>query len=252
MDLGGKHVVITGGSGGIGAALGHSFAGAGARVTLVARGEEALRPVAEEVGATAVAADVREPEELMRRVEQVAPVDVLVNNAGLAEPGAFGDLTTTSLRTIYAVNATAPAELALLALPGMLQRRLGRIVFVSSLAAHAAVAGLAAYSATKASVGRLAEGLHRELRGTGVGVTLAELGTVDAGMYRDLGSYPPTVRAFDRLLATRTLRLLTAEEVATAVTTACREDRHLVVLPRRARAQAALVHLPQRLANLVT
>jgi uncharacterized protein len=251
MDLRDKHVVITGGSRGIGAALGREFVEAGARVTLVARDDVPLKQAAGKIGASAVSADVRDASELLRRVEEIAPVDVLINNAGIAPCGSFGELTADDLRDVYTVNAIAPAELARQVLPGMLARRCGRIVFVSSLSALITLPGLTAYSATKAAVSQLAEGLRQELRETAIGVTLVEIGTVDSDTYRKGREYPPTARAWDRLLATRGLRLITEDQVASTVVRACRKDRYLVVLPRRLRGQATLSHAPQRMTNLL-
>lgn len=251
MNLTDRHVVVIGGSRGIGAALGRAFTSAGSRVTLVARGAEQLRSTAETIGASHVVADVGAPADLIDRVARIAPVDVLVNNAGVDRTGAFGDLSAQELNDIYAVNAIAPAELSRQVLPSMVSRRTGRIVFVSSLSAQVSLPGLTAYSAAKAAVSQLAEGLRREVRGSGVRVTLAEFGAVDTGMYQAVQAYPPAAAAFRRLLSTRTLRLLTADEVAGAVVTACRADHDSVVLPRRARAQVALARMPQRIGNLL-
>lgn len=251
MDLRNKHVVITGGSRGIGAALGREFVTAGARVTLIARNDRLLRQTADKIGATAVSADLRDASDLLRRVEQIGPLDVLVNNAGIAHAGSFGELTAAALHDVYTVNAIAPAELARQVLPSMLARRSGRIVFVSSLSALITLPGLTAYSATKAAVSQLAEGLRQELHKTGIGITLVEIGTVDSDMYRKGREYPPTARAADRLRATRAARLITEDEVASAVVRACRKERYLVVLPRSLRGQATLSHTPQRIVNLL-
>jgi hypothetical protein len=85
-----------------------------------------------------------------------------------------------------------------------------------------------------------------------VQIILAEIGPVVTGMYEAVRSHPPAARAFDRLLTTRSLRLLNESEVAAAIVDACRHQRRHVVLPRRARPQAGLTRLPQRLANLLT
>src|ERR1700691_5541261 len=93
MQLQGKRVLITGASRGIGEALAHRFAGAGAKVALVARSQNALRSVAAELGGSAHPADLSDPTEvatLIQRVEDEAgPIDVLVNNAGLDVVGGF-------------------------------------------------------------------------------------------------------------------------------------------------------------------
>jgi short-subunit dehydrogenase len=251
MDLTDRHVVVTGGSRGMGSAFGRAFSNAGARVTLVARGEAALAEVAAGLGVGYLAADVSASDGLGERLGSIAPVDILVNNAGLGTSGPLTGFTAADLRGLYDVNAFAPAELARQLVPGMVDRGYGRVVFVSSLSAQVALPGLTAYSATKAAVSQLAEGLRRDLRGSGVGITNVELGPVDTGLYDDATAYPPTRDAFNRLLRIRMLRKLTVDEVARAVVRACRNDRDRVVLPRRGRSQVFIAHLPQGLANRV-
>jgi short-subunit dehydrogenase len=249
MELTDRHVVVTGGSRGMGAAFGRAFAEAGARVTLLARGEAELSKVAADLGVGYLVADVTAADGLAQRLEAVAPVDILVNNAGLGTSAELADFSATELRRLYDVNALAPAELARQLLPGMRARGTGRIVFVSSLSAQVALPGLTAYSATKAAVSQLAEGLRRDLRGSGVGVTNVEPGPVDTGLYDEATSYQPTKNAFNRMFRIGLLRKLDAAEVADAVVRACRRDRDRVVLPRRATAQVVASHLPQWAAN---
>jgi len=252
MDLAGKHVVITGGSRGIGAAMASAFAAADTRVSLVARDEQRLRQVAEPIGAAWLVADLADPGGLIDRAQRLAPIDILINNAGLDHTGAFTELSAPRLGELYAVNALAPAELARQALPAMLARGAGQIVFISSLSATVSLPGLTAYSASKAAVSQLVPGLRAELRGSGVELILVELGPVATAMYDAVRSHPPAARAFDRLLTTRTLRLLDESEIAAAIVEACRHQRRNVVLPRRARPQTGLARLPQRLADLLT
>ncbi|HWC36676.1 MAG TPA: SDR family oxidoreductase [Mycobacteriales bacterium] len=249
MQLTDRHVVVTGGSRGMGAAFGAAFADAGAHVTLVARGEEQLSAVAERLGVGYLAADVTTAADLGDRLEGIAPVDILVNNAGLGTPGELESFAPADLARLYAVNALAPAELARQALPAMRSRGSGRLVFISSLSAQVALPGLTAYSATKAAVSQLAEGLRRDLLGTGIGVTNVELGPVDTGLYDEATSYEPCREAFDHMLQIRLLRKLSPDEVATAVVQACQRDRDRVVLPRRAMSQVIASHLPQWIAN---
>jgi short-subunit dehydrogenase len=252
MELQHRHVVVTGGSRGIGPALGRSFAAAGAAVTLVARTEADLAVEAKAIGADYVAADLLDVAALpglVERLEAMAPIDIVVNNAGLGTPGPLEEMSADALRDLYTLNAFVPAELARLTVPGMKQRAQGRQVFISSLSAQVAMPGLTAYSATKAAISQLAEGLHRDLKGTGVGVTTAELGPVDTGLYDHATAYQPCADAFNRMLKIGMLRKLTPDDVADAVVAACHKDRSRVVLPRRATAQVVSSHLPQWVAN---
>ena len=116
MELRGKRVLITGASRGIGEALARGFASRGAHVALVARSESAIELLAAELGGTAHAADLSEPAQvadLVARIESVAgPVDVLVNNAGVAPTsGALPDWTPAELEQVFRVNLVSAAEL---------------------------------------------------------------------------------------------------------------------------------------------
>lgn len=255
MDLQDRHVVVTGGSRGIGLAIGTAFASAGARVTLVARSESELEEAAKRTGASYAVADLLDGsvrEGLVERLRAIAPVDILVNNAGLGTPGELEQMTADGLRDLFTLNALVPAELARLMLPDMRRQGRGRLVFLSSLSAQVALPGLTAYSATKAAVSQLAEGLRRDLEGSGVGVTTAELGPVDTGLYGDATSYQPCADAFNRMIRIGMLTMLSADEVADALVKACRHDRSRVVLPRRAVGQVVASHLPQWVANRLT
>lgn len=180
MELGGQRVLITGASRGIGEMTARRFAEAGAPVALVARNEEALQALAAELGGTAHAADLTEPEVvrgLLDRVEREAgPVAVIVNNAGIDLVGHVTDLSADDLEAIYRLNLLAPAELCRQAVPRMLVRGAGHLVNVSSMAGVASFPGLAAYSSTKAGLTQFTAGLRADLRGTPVGTTLVELG----------------------------------------------------------------------------
>jgi short-subunit dehydrogenase len=254
MELKERHVVVTGGSRGIGSALGERFAAGGAKVTLLARNEVDLAVAAARIGAGYLVADLLDLRSLAGLVEQleaIAPVDILVNNAGLGTPGPLDEMTADALRDLYTLNALVPAELSRLAIPAMRERGRGRLVFLSSLSAEVALPGLTAYSSTKAAVSQLAEGLRRDLKPVGVGVTTAELGPVDTGLYTDAAAYQPCADAFNRLLKVGMLTMLTTRQVADAVVNACRKDKSRVILPRRGGVQVAAARMPQWLANRV-
>lgn len=145
-ELRGRNVLLTGASGGIGAALARRLAGEGARLALAygRDGAAALR-LADEVlaaGADAVtlAADLADPAAaaaLPGRVEEaLGPVDVLVNNAGYAVPRDWPEVDLELWERTHAVNLRAPFVLTQRVLPGMLERGFGRVLFVSSVAAY--------------------------------------------------------------------------------------------------------------------
>src|SRR5690349_18104593 len=139
MELRGKRVLITGASRGIGEALARRFVTEGATVALVARSADAIEKLAADLGGTAHPADLADAAQvatLINRVEDEAgPVDVLVNNAGLAPTiGAIQSWDRDELEEIYRVNLLAPAELCRQVIPRMLHRGGGHIVNVSSLA----------------------------------------------------------------------------------------------------------------------
>src|SRR4051794_22580236 len=181
--------MVTGGSRRIGRGVAEAFAQRGAQVTIVARTAGPLREAAEQMGADWIAADVASQSGLEQIAEKAPSVDVLVNNAGYDAVGRFVELDADQLRQLWEINVIAPAELTRLLLPKMIERGSGRVVFLSSLSAEVALPGLGAYSAAKAAVSQLAEGLRPELRGTGVGVTLVELGAVSTEMYAGVRDY---------------------------------------------------------------
>src|SRR3954465_15945009 len=121
-DLTGQHVLLTGGSRGLGIEMAQEFARAGASLTLVARGREALEKAAADVGGRALPADLANQSDvccLVQRAEELAqaPVDGLVLNPGIDVWDDFADLTAEQLRQVWLVNVMAPTELIVQAGP---------------------------------------------------------------------------------------------------------------------------------------
>jgi short-subunit dehydrogenase len=133
-DLTGQHVVITGASKGVGAALASELISRGCRVTSVARTKELLREQAQQLGTNPVVQDLADPaacEGLLPRIEdEHGPIDVLVNNAAHPGNGAFTEVSAGYLREALAVNLGAPMELARQAAALMRPRGSGQIVTV--------------------------------------------------------------------------------------------------------------------------
>jgi short-subunit dehydrogenase len=174
--------LITGASSGIGLELAKLFARDGYDLVLVARRREKLEALGAELGQRhgirfrVIAADLADPAapaEIMRQVGAASvTVDVLVNNAGFGELGAFVKTDLDTAGRMIEVNVTALTALTKLFLPGMLARRRGRILNVASTAGFAPGPLMAVYYATKAYVISLSEALAEELRGSGVSVTV--------------------------------------------------------------------------------
>jgi short-subunit dehydrogenase len=166
--------LVTGASSGIGEAYARRLAGRGTALVLVARRGDRLEALAGELGVPVevVAADLADGEQIglvEKRVAATAdPVDLLVNNAGFGTTGDFATLDVDREEEEIRLNVTAVVRLTRAALPGMLERRAGGIVNVSSLAAFQPDPGNATYGATKAFVLSFTEAIAEEVRGSGV------------------------------------------------------------------------------------
>jgi short-subunit dehydrogenase len=174
--------LVSGASSGIGEAMARELAARGSEVlVLVARRRERLEALAAELTARhgtrceVLVADLADPGELRAVETRVAdpdrPLDLLVNNAGTGTSGRFVDLPADGEEHVVRLNVVAPLRLTAAALPAMVARGRGAVVQVSSLAAYAPAPGNATYAGTKAFLTTWSEGLHEELRGTGVTVT---------------------------------------------------------------------------------
>ncbi|MCP4249984.1 MAG: SDR family oxidoreductase [bacterium] len=183
----GKNVLITGASSGIGVALARRVAAQGARTVIVARREERLRELADEIAAAGhprpvvIAADLFEADAADRALAQaesdLGHIDVLVNNAGLGHHGPFHESEPGQVDEMLDLNVRALVRLTHLVLPGMIERRSGWILNIASVAGYQTLPYLSVYSATKAFVVNFSEGLWAELRRSGVHVTCANPGT---------------------------------------------------------------------------
>jgi short-subunit dehydrogenase len=178
--------VVTGASSGIGAALAAELASRGYRLLLVARRKDRLEALADDLRRrhrveVAVRdcdlSDRAERAELCRELS-VLDIGVLANNAGFTTCGPLAGGNLPREAQEVEVNVVAMHDIILAALPGMLDRRSGRIVMTGSTAGMQPVPTAATYAATKAFINTFAEGLHAELRGTGVSCTLLAPGPV--------------------------------------------------------------------------
>jgi len=170
----GSTILVTGASAGIGAELARALAARGYGVTLVARREERLRALADELGSGAevAACDLADA---AARAALVAGVERQVlgvcNNAGFGSVGRFAELDAERELRLVRVNVEAVVELTRAFLPPMLKAGAGAVLNVASIAAYQPLPGFAAYAASKAFVQSFSEAVHEELAGTGVSVT---------------------------------------------------------------------------------
>jgi len=182
MDYTGKVVLITGGSSGIGLALAKQLAARSAFVCLAARHEDKLQealaalPVNEQGGKLAFSVDVSHPEEvagLVEKVQRQAGIpDIVINSAGVAQPGYVQDLDLAIYRWMMDVNYYGTVHVVKAVLPGMLQRGSGYIVNIGSAAARIGVFGYTAYSGSKFAVAGFTDVLRMEVKPLGIDVSL--------------------------------------------------------------------------------
>ncbi len=174
--------LVTGASAGIGAAFARLYASHGYDLVLTARRESRLRELSDEIRLShgvevlVIPADLADAKAPGAILDEIAAhgrgVDALVNNAGYGMPGAFTGSAWEEHAAFLQVMVAAPCELAHKVLPGMLERRFGRIVNVASLAGLAPGGpGATLYGAAKAFMVRFSQSLHQELQGGGVHVS---------------------------------------------------------------------------------
>ena len=182
----GTRVLVTGASRGIGAATARAFANRGCVLGLVARRREPLEALAAELpgsGHVALPADVADAESIAAAVEEFGAVDVLVANAGLTHYMPFAELPADSAAQMNSVNWVGTLNTVWAALPGMLERRRGHVVVMSSGGGVRGFPGAAVYNGTKAAQRGFAEALRHELHGTGVSVTTVYPGEIETSLH---------------------------------------------------------------------
>ncbi|GAP08403.1 MAG TPA: KR domain-containing protein [Anaerolinea thermolimosa] len=202
--------LITGASAGLGAAFARALAARGCDLILVARRAERLENLAQEVmhqtglKAEPLCADLTRPEDLHRveeRIRRLPHLDYLINNAGFGVRGLFADSDLERQTAMANLHMLATMRLTRVALPGMLDRRRGNIINVSSLSAFITLPGSIHYSATKAYLNTFSEGLAREVSCLGIrvqalcpGFTLTEFHATPA--YVSMRAYERIPRFF--------------------------------------------------------
>ncbi|XP_008978176.1 3-ketodihydrosphingosine reductase isoform X2 [Callithrix jacchus] len=165
LGLPGAHVVVTGGSSGIGKCIAIECYKQGAFITLVARNEDKLLQAKKEIEKHSI--------NDKQAQEKLGPVDMLVNCAGTSVSGKFEDLEVSTFERLMSINYLGSVYPSRAVITTMKERRVGRIVFVSSQAGQLGLFGFTAYSASKFAIRGLAEALQMEVKPYNVYITVA-------------------------------------------------------------------------------
>jgi 3-oxoacyl-[acyl-carrier protein] reductase len=217
--LDGKTALVTGASQGIGEAIARRLAAQGARVVLAARNEEKLARLAAEIGGGAhpLVLDLTQPETFGERLKSLpgdfAAVDVLVNNAGITADNLLARMSLDDWERVLRTNLTGAFALTKEVIRGMMKKRWGRVISVSSVVGLMGNAGQANYAAAKAGLIGFSKSLARELGSRNITVNVVAPGYVRTAMTDKL---PEAAR--EELTGSIALkRLGTVDDVAWAV-----------------------------------
>ncbi len=231
--LDGKTALVTGASQGIGEAIARRLAERGANVVLAARNIENLERVRAEIAAVggsacALALDLARPEEIGERLKDLPQefdaIDILVNNAGITGDNLLARMSLEQWRAVLDTNLTGAFAVTREVVRGMMRRRWGRIVTVSSVIGLMGNAGQANYAAAKAGLIGFSKSLARELASRGITANVVAPGFIETAMTESL---PETTRAemFDRIPLGKLGR---PEDVACAVAYLASEEASYV------------------------
>ncbi|HZF12385.1 MAG TPA: 3-oxoacyl-[acyl-carrier-protein] reductase [Thermoanaerobaculia bacterium] len=199
LRLDGRTALVTGASQGIGEAVARRLAGQGAKVVLAARNEERLREVAAEIAAAGggtggmahpLALDVSRPETIGPAIKglpaELAEIDILVNNAGMTADNLLLRMSLDDWEKVLRTNLTGAFALTKELVRGMMRRRYGRVISISSVVGLMGNAGQANYAASKAGLIGFSKSLARELGSRNITVNVVAPGYVETAMTEKL------------------------------------------------------------------
>ncbi|RZT24621.1 NADP-dependent 3-hydroxy acid dehydrogenase YdfG [Mycobacterium sp. BK558] len=201
--------MITGASGGLGAALADALAPTHT-LFLAGRPSERLDAVAERLGATTWPLDLADPDAIPAVVEPIVELDVLIHNAGVAYPGRVAETTVDQWRSTMAVNVIGAVALTLELLPA-LRAAGGHVVFINSGAGINASPGLASYSASKFALRGFADSLRADE--PSLRVTSVHPGRIATAMQEDLVAYEGREYDPGQYLSVQTVARVTADAI---------------------------------------
>jgi 2-hydroxycyclohexanecarboxyl-CoA dehydrogenase len=219
-QLAGETAIVTGGAGGIGARIVAELAALGARIAVLDKDEAGAKQVAAEHGAVAIAMDLTDPASVesayRAAVDAIGPIDVLVNNAGWDKVGPFVDSDPAVWDALIAVNLRGPIQVTHLAVPSMIERGLGRLIYTSSDAGRVGSKGEAVYSACKGGIIAFAKTIAREVARKGITSNSVCPGPTDTGLLTEvMGDSPNLIAALGKAVPMG--RIGTPEDVAPVV-----------------------------------
>jgi 3-oxoacyl-[acyl-carrier protein] reductase len=194
ISLAGKVALVTGGSRGIGWAIAERLSGAGAAVAILGRDEARAREAAARLSASgraiAVTADMADPAQVERAVETVerdlGPIDILVNNAGLTRDGILVRMSEADWDAVLDANLKGAFTATKLVTRGMMKRRFGRVINITSIVGITGNKGQANYAASKAGLIGFTKAVAKELASRNVLVNAVAPGFIDTDMTKAL------------------------------------------------------------------
>jgi 3-oxoacyl-[acyl-carrier protein] reductase len=224
-SLEGKLALVTGASRGIGRAIAIELANAGASVVLGYRaGAEEAEEIAAAIGGRAVQADVADPEDARRLVQEAGDLDILVNNAGVTRDGLLARMSDEDWRTVIETNLSSVFYTCRAATRGMMRKRAGSIVNVSSIVGVHGNWGQTNYGASKAGIIGFTKSLARELGSRNVRANVVAPGYVHTRLTDVLPQ-----EATEAMLANTPLgRLGEPEDVAGTVRFLCSDEASFI------------------------
>lgn len=253
MNINNVHVLLTGGSKGIGIDIARELAKHNVRLTIVARASKQLEEISAELGAKALTCDLTDPsqvDDLIKRAEAInGSVDVLINNAALTWTASITEVSGSQLRDQLTANLLSPMDLMRQVLPSMIDRKKGTIINVASLAGVFPQPHVPGYSPAKAGLAKASYDLQREMKKHGVGINLVYLGLISGTESENAGKDNPVVAKM--LEGFKNAPTATTQEVATKIVKSLLSDRlmNVVTIPSAAKPFTWLHQLPMWLLD---